>query len=92
MILKEILKLVSETTEISVSDILSKTKREDVVLARELFVNIAFDYGFSTLQISKTLHKSRECIRKTHLKSIDNHTNVYTIYRKQITNLLATKI
>lgn len=61
-IFAEILRLVSEETEISTSDILSGSKETDVVDARYLLVYLLYERGFYPSQIALHVSKTKRSI------------------------------
>ena len=83
-ILDKFIQVVSEVTEVSVKDIVSRSRQEDIVLARKVFVNICLKYGISTRQIAETLHRSKEGIRRFYVQSIsDESRKIYQIFYQQ---------
>lgn len=61
-IYKEVLRLVSEETEISPILIQSKSRHEDVVSARQMVVYFCFRAGLSPRQIADKLGISRQAV------------------------------
>lgn len=63
MKLKEILSVVAEVTEIAEDLIVSKSKKEDVVLAKKLFVLTTKKLGYPTSAIAKLLGVTEQAVR-----------------------------
>lgn len=75
-LLNNILNVVSDVCEISTSDILSHSKRNDVVDARCIFVHFCMEYGLPTITIMRFLNRRRTCV-------ISNYLQNYGIYSRQ---------
>lgn len=75
-LLKSILNVVSEVCEISSEDILSHSKRNDIVDARCIFVHFCMEYGLPTVTIMHFLNRRRTCV-------INNYLQNYGIYSRQ---------
>lgn len=63
MKLKEILSVVAEVTEIAEDLIVSKSKKEYVVLAKKLFVLTTKKLGYPTSAIAKMLGVTEQAVR-----------------------------
>lgn len=61
-IFAEILRIVSEETEISTNEILSSSKEADVVDARYLLVHLLYERGFYPSQIALQTRKTKRSI------------------------------
>lgn len=61
-IFAEILRIVSEETEISTNEILSSSKEADVVDARYLLVHLLYERGFYPSQIALHTRKTKRSI------------------------------
>ena len=85
--LQHIITITSEITYISESDIKSRIKKEDVVMARKLFVSAARNCGISTSVISEYLHISAQAVR--NLYNQQDNRKIYAIYEQGISNKLA---
>lgn len=91
-LLKEIFSAVKETTETPYNDLISHSKRSEVVLARRLFVEICIQYGFPTSKIAAALHKTDRSIRQlysVHIKA--EKQKIYGVYAAKIKKILGTK-
>ena len=71
-ILSQILSIVSEVCEVKGEEILSRSKRADVVDARNIFVFNCSKYGFQHATIADFIHRKRIC---TVRDCISNHLN-----------------
>ena len=90
-ILDKFIQIVSDVTGIASKDIVSRSRQEDIVLARKVFVNICLKYGISTTALAATLNRTKEGIRKLYISSLaDEETRgIYRTYYQQICNKLA---
>lgn len=91
-LLKEIFLAVEETTETPIQDLISQSKRSDVVLARRLFVEICIQYGFPTSKIAAALHKTERSIRQlysVHIRA--EKQKICGVYAAKIKKILGTK-
>lgn len=68
--LDQIIKIVSETTEVSIEDIKSKSRKESVSFARKLVIEFCYRFGISTSAIADYLHRSQDGIRKLYISLI----------------------
>lgn len=91
-LIQYILNAVSVATGVAVSDITSKSRKEEVVLARKLFVKFAKKMGVTTDTLAKTLN-----ITAAGVRNIYNATNtqengkIFIIYSKEIKKEVETK-
>lgn len=83
-ILNKILDIVADVTQISSEKIISRSRKEEVSLARKLFVNVCLKYGFSTKQIATAIKRSNEGIRGIFVASLDENRQLYRSYYKEI--------
>ena len=74
-IFAKILQKVSEVTELSPENILSRTKTDDLVAARSLFVHHCFVYGLPSISIAKFMNRSK-------VNCINRYLEAYQSYRK----------
>lgn len=79
---------VAEVTEIQFSDIVSPSKREDVVIARKLFVHFAVERGLPTSMIAKEIRKTQSSVRVLNSK---DYRKIFDIFAQQIKTKLANK-
>lgn len=90
--MNNILDVVSSITEIAKDNIISKSKRQDYVLARKLFINFCIEYGFSTTALATALRKTSRGIRRLYTESLsDDSRKIYIIFREKIKTELRTK-
>ena len=71
-ILTQILSVVSEVCEVTGEEILSHSKRADIVDARNIFVYNCSKYGFQHATIADFINRKRIC---TIRDCISNHLN-----------------
>lgn len=62
-IFAKIINAVSEETEVTVEEIMSKSKNAEVVDARAIVIMLLSEYGFYPESISKLLNKTSACVR-----------------------------
>jgi len=87
--LDKIIEVVSETTEVSIDDIKSPSRKEDISFARKLFVELAYRLGVPTSVIAKYLHRSQDGIRKLYISLIQySRTKVEAETERLITDKL----
>lgn len=79
---------VAEVTEIQFSDIASASKREDVVIARKLFVHFAVERGLPTSMIAKEIEKTQSSVRALNTK---DYRKIFDIFAQRIKTKLANK-
>ena len=79
---------VAEVTEIQLSDIASASKREDVVIARKLFVHFAVERGLPTSMIAKEIEKTQSSVRALNTK---DYRKIFDIFAQRIKTKLANK-
>lgn len=82
MKLKEILSVVAEVTEIVEDLIVSKSKKEDVVLAKKLFVLTTKKLGYPTSAIAKLLGVTEQAVR--YLNNNKDSRKIVTSKLKEI--------
>lgn len=82
MKLKEILSVVAEVTEIAEDLIVSKSKKEDVVLAKKLFVLTTKKLGYPTSAIAKLLGVTGQAVR--YLNNNKDSRKIVTSKLKEI--------
>lgn len=82
MKLKEILSIVAEVTEIADELIVSKSKKEDVVLAKKLFVLTTKKLGYPTSAIAKVLGVTEQAVR--YLNNNKDSRKIVTSKLKEI--------
>lgn len=70
MIIDEILQTVSEETGVSKADIISKSKREEIMIARKVFVMLCKKIGIPTSAIAECLGVSYQSV--SYLNKQDN--------------------
>lgn len=80
--------VVAEVTEIQFSDIASASKREDVVIARKLFVHFAVERGLPTSMIAKEIRKTQSSVRVLNTK---DYRKIFDIFAQRIKTKLANK-
>lgn len=85
-IFAKILRIVSEETEISTSDILSSSKEADVVDARYLLVYLLHERGFYPSQIALHVCKTKRSINYI-LSSFSDRIQCGKILRIQYENI-----
>lgn len=91
-LIQDIFSAVEETTEISYSDLISKSKRSEIVLSRRLFVAFCVKLGFPTSKIAAALHKSPRSIRQLYSESIKaEDRKIYGVYTAKIKHKLGSK-
>lgn len=61
-IFAEILKIVSDETDVPSQDIISRNRQADIVDARHIFVKTLYDYGFYPVEISHHTGMSHRAI------------------------------
>jgi hypothetical protein len=83
-----IVDVVAEVTEIQFSDIASSSKREDVVIARKLFVQFATKRGIPISMIAKEIHKTSASVRQLNTK---DYRKIFDIFAQRIKTKLANK-
>lgn len=71
----KIIDLVSQVTELSTEQIMSKTKTDDLVAARSLFVHYCVKFGLPSVSIAAYL-----CRRKTN--SVNRYLSAYNSFYK----------
>lgn len=76
MFLMKTLSIVSEVCEVSSEEVLSHSKRADIVDARVIFVYYCSKYGFPSATIAKFINRKR-------LSSIRDFLYNYKIFSKQ---------
>lgn len=80
-ILNNVLNVVSEVCEISSEEILSKCKREDIVLARCIFVHYCYGLGIPAVSIALFLHRKCKCIITKYLQHYGVYVRQYFDFR-----------
>ena len=80
-LLHQILEVVSSICEIPCEEIVSHTKRADVVDARVIFVYYASRYGFPTATIAKFINRTRVCSVNDHLANYKNFSAQSVAFR-----------
>lgn len=91
-IFAQILSAVSEVTELSSEQILSKTKTDDLVAARSLFVHYAAKLGVPSISISRFLGRKNTHSVSSYLSDYNSFTRSSYLFRKmdsRIATLLA---
>lgn len=85
--------VITEVTNIKEEDIKGKSKKEDIVLARKLFVNVCINYGFSTTTIANGLGYTARGVRNLYTMSIKEDCRfLYGKYKDEIRNILGTRL
>lgn len=74
-IFAKILTTVANVTELSKDQILSKTKTDDLVAARSLFVHYCAAYGISSISITSFMGRSRS-------RSVSRYLSSYNSFHK----------
>lgn len=82
-----ILKAVSDVTNIPESEITSKSKREDVVRAKRLFVESTKKLGYSTATIAEIMHITAQAVR--NLYATQDLRKLYNIYSQEVDKIIA---
>lgn len=82
-----ILKAVSDVTNIPESEITSKSKREDVVRAKRLFVESTKKLGYSTTTIAEVMHITAQAVR--NLYATQDLRKLYNIYSQEVDKIIA---
>lgn len=80
----DIIRITSEITNIPETEIKSRTKKEDVVMARKLFVSVARKFGICTTIISKFLGISAQAVR--NLYNQQDKRKIFAILEQRISN------
>lgn len=68
--IEKIIATVSDNTEVSAEDIVSKSRRETVSFARKLFVSCCYRYSIPTSAIANYLNRSNDGIRKLYISYV----------------------
>lgn len=88
----KILQIVAEITELSAENILSKTKTDDLVAARSLFVHHCAALGVTSISIARFLGRTgTHCVNR-YLSSYQSFYKTSYIFRQmdgRITSALA---
>lgn len=87
MKITDILKVVSDVTNIPENEITSKSKREDVVRAKRLFVDCSKKFGYSTTTIADVMHITTQAVR--NLYATQDLRKLYNVYSKEIEKIIA---
>lgn len=82
-----ILQIVSEITGVDIAEITSKSKVENVVMAKRLFVEKAKKIGFTTIEIAEIMHVSAQAVR--NLNKSKETRKLYKIYSQKIEKIIA---
>lgn len=85
--LKQIADAVFKVTEIEFSEIASASKKEDVVIARKLFVHFSIKKGVPTSMIAKEIHKTVASVR---ILNTQDCRKIFDIFAQRIKEKLAT--
>lgn len=86
--MQKIADAVTKVTEITFAEIASASKKEDVVLARKLFVHFAVAQGFPTSMIAKEICKTASAVRILNMK---DYRKIYEIFSTRIKEILTIK-
>lgn len=86
--LRKIVDVVSIVTEVREEDILSHSRKADIVLARKLTVVFAMSYQIPTLSIAKFLGITQQAVRD--INSRQENSKIYAIFKHQIRKKLET--
>lgn len=88
-----ILKEVSEVCNIQTGEIIGKSRKENVVLARKILINICLKFGFSTIEIAKNLNRTPAGIRHLYISGLidSEYRKIFKEGEKVIRNKLESK-
>lgn len=70
-----VISTVAEVAEISVSDMLSDSRKADTVEARCIAIKILSELGYSHARIARYFHKSEASIRSVLINFVDRQAN-----------------
>lgn len=87
----KILAVVAQVTELEPQKILSKTKTEDLVAARSLFVHQCVRFGIPPISIAEFMNRSKtKCITRS-LEAYNSYYKTSYLFR-EMDNMIASMV